>query len=105
MQEEKFLSLLGMAQRANQLVSGELAVEKFVQSGKAKLLLLAGDVSDGTRKKYTDMANHYQVNLISVLSKQTLGACIGKGTRAAVALNNDGFIKSLLKLIDADKEI
>lgn len=104
-QNQKIFNLLSMAQRANKVVSGELAVEKFVQSGRAKLLLVANDVSDATRKKYTNMANFYQVNLINILSKQMLGECIGKNYRAAIALDDDGFIKALLKLIDTDKQI
>lgn len=103
--KQKIVNLLSMAQRANKIVSGELAVEKFVQSGKANLLIIATDVSAGTMKNYTDMAKFYQVNLIPLFSKQQLGECIGKSYRAAIALEDNGFIKALLKLIDTDKQI
>lgn len=105
MQNQKIFNLLSMAQRANKVVSGELAVEKFVQSRKAKLLIVASDVSEGTKKKYSDMAEYHQVNLITMLSKETLGECIGKSYRAAIALEDDGFIKALVKLIDTDNQI
>lgn len=102
---QKIMNLLGIAQRARQVVSGELAVEKFVQSGKAKLLIVAEDVSEGTRKSYMDMAKFYHVQLISILSKEDLGAAIGKYNRAAVALSDPGFIKALIKLIDMNGKI
>lgn len=103
--EKKVTNLLGIAQRANKIVSGELAVERFVQSGKAKLLIVAGDASAGTKKKYTDMAKFYQIDLLILLSKQTLGECIGKSYRAAIALGDSGFIKALSKLINTGNRI
>lgn len=44
------MSLLGLAQKAGKIVSGELAVEKAVRSGKAKLIVVAADGSDNTKK-------------------------------------------------------
>lgn len=48
----KALSRLGLATRAGKLISGEEIVLKAIRSGEAKLVLLAGDASDNTRKKF-----------------------------------------------------
>lgn len=40
-----------MAMRAGKLVTGDETVLKAVRSGKAKLVLVAGDASDNTKKK------------------------------------------------------
>jgi ribosomal protein L7Ae-like RNA K-turn-binding protein len=95
MNEQKLMSLLGLGQKAGKLVSGEFAVRKNVQSGKARLILLATDCSENTKKSYQDLANYYGAQIISVLSTEQLGACIGRGKRAAVAVLDDGFKQAL----------
>ena len=39
--DKKIINLLSMAQKAGKLVSGEFAVEKYIQAHKTKLLLIA----------------------------------------------------------------
>ena len=51
----KELSLLGLAAKAGRVVSGEFATEKAVKAGKARLVLVAGDASDNSKKKFSDM--------------------------------------------------
>ncbi|WP_093687393.1 L7Ae/L30e/S12e/Gadd45 family ribosomal protein [Sporolituus thermophilus] len=99
MNEQKIISLLGLAQRAKKVISGEFAVEKAVRSRQVKLLLVAEDASYGTQKKYRDMATYYQVPLSVKLSKEKLGFALGKSARAAVAVTDDGFSKALLELL------
>lgn len=99
MNSKKIVSLLGMAQKAGKLASGEFAAEKAVKSGKAKLLIIAGDASEATKKAYKDMAIYYQVPFYETLSKEELGECIGKVQRAAVAVVDAGFSKALIKLL------
>jgi ribosomal protein L7Ae-like RNA K-turn-binding protein len=99
MNNKRIISLLGMAQKAGKLASGEFAAEKAVKAGKAKLLLIADDSSETTKKAYKDMAAYYQVQLYEILSKQELGESIGKVQRAAVAVLDTGFSKALLKLL------
>ncbi len=50
MPKDKVLSLLGIAQKAGRVVSGEFSVEKAVKEGKACLVLVAKDASDNTKK-------------------------------------------------------
>lgn len=102
MNNNKLVSLLGLAQKAGKLASGEVAVDKAVKSGKARLLLIAADSSEATRKGYKDMANYYQVPFYEVLSKEQLGEGIGKIRRAAVAVVDAGFSKALVKLLQEE---
>ena len=50
----KALSYLGLAMRAGKIVTGDEAVLKAVRSSEAKLVVLAGDASDNTQKKFRD---------------------------------------------------
>lgn len=99
MNTNKIVSLLGLAQKAGKIASGELAVEKTVRSGKAKLLLIAADSSAGTKKGYCDMAAYYHVPLYEQLTKEQLGVCIGKEQRAALVVTDAGFSKAIINLL------
>ena len=46
----KVLSLLGLATKAGKIASGEFSTEKSVKSGKGFLVLVAADASENTRK-------------------------------------------------------
>lgn len=101
-QTAKFLNLLGLAMCAGKLVSGEDEIEKSVRKGRISLLVLAADISDGTRKRYTDLAAFYHVCCITLsVGKAELGYAIGKNLRAAVAVGDPGFGKACLKLVDS----
>lgn len=58
---DKVISLLGLAERAGKIASGEFAAEKAVKIGKARLIIVAEDASDNTKKKFSDMCKYYQV--------------------------------------------
>ena len=54
MNQQQWMSLLGLANRARKLISGEELVVKEIRSGKAKLVFLSGDASANTEKKISD---------------------------------------------------
>ena len=84
----KILSLLGLAARSRNLVSGEFAVEKSVKSGHAYLVLAAKDASENTKKMYQNMCEYYHVPLYFFSDRSELGHAIGKEFRAAVAVED-----------------
>ena len=93
-------NLLGMAQRANRIASGNLAVEQALKNGTAKYLLIAEDAEEASRKAYTEMAERYRVPCKTALEREALGACLGKPCRAAAAILDDGFRKALERLLE-----
>lgn len=100
MNEDRILNLLGLAQRAGKLSSGDFIVEKAMKKKTPKLVLLAGDCAANNEKKYIQLAELHHIPLRKVGSKETLGAAIGKEVRVVVAVEDDGFAKVLLKEID-----
>ena len=47
---DKVLSLLGLAARGRNLVSGEFSTEKAVKEGRASLVVVGTDASDNTKR-------------------------------------------------------
>ena len=61
----KVLSLLGLATKAGKIASGEFSTEKSVKSGKGFLVLVAADASENTKKKFRNMCEFYEVPVYS----------------------------------------
>ena len=96
----QWMSLLGLANRARKIISGEELSVKEIRSGKAKLVLLSADASANTTKKITDKCKSYEVPYKLVEDRHLLGQAIGKEARVVVAVLDDGFAKKLITLLD-----
>lgn len=92
----KILSLLGLAARSGNLVSGGFMTEKAVKSGKAFLVVISEEASDNTKKMFTNMCSFYQVPLHFYGTLEELGHSIGKEFRASVAVTDEGFAKNII---------
>lgn len=97
MKQNKVLSLAGLAMKAGKVASGEFATEKAVKSGLARLVLVAGDASDNTKKMFTNMCVYHKVPVYVYSDKETLGAAIGRQYRASLAITDEGFAKAVRK--------
>ncbi len=97
----KIYSLLGLAVRSQNAVSGEYAVEKAVKSGKALLVVVSGDASANTVKQFSNMCSYYEVPMFRYGTKEELGHAMGKEVRASLAITEEGFAKSIRKYLEA----
>ena len=95
MKPDKILSLVGLATRAGKTASGEFCTEKEVKTGRAALVIVAGDASENTKKKFRDMCEFYEVPIY--FYKDTLGHAMGKEFRASLAILDEGFAKEITK--------
>jgi ribosomal protein L7Ae-like RNA K-turn-binding protein len=104
MNNDKLKTMLGLAQKAGKLMSGETGAINAIKSKKAKLILVAADASESARKTYRIQAENHNVEYKEVLTKEELGECIGKNYRAAVAVIDNGFAKTILTLLQKIQE-
>ncbi|WP_017753798.1 YlxQ family RNA-binding protein [Calidifontibacillus oryziterrae] len=100
MKQDRWITLLGLINRAGQLTSGEELVLKEIKKGKAKLVLLSSDASYNTSKKITDKCLYYKIPLKKVKDRYMLGQAIGKEARVVVAILENGFANKLAELLD-----
>ena len=61
MKQNKTLSMLSIAAKAGKVASGGFLVEKSLQEYKAKVVLIAEDASDNTKKKFIQKCDFYKV--------------------------------------------
>ncbi|RHW36401.1 YlxQ family RNA-binding protein [Neobacillus notoginsengisoli] len=100
MKSNQWMSLLGLANRARKVISGEELSIKEIRSNKAKLILLSADASANTSKKITDKCKSFHVPWKIVDNRYDLGSAIGKEARVVVAVLDEGFAKKLMTLLD-----
>lgn len=92
----KFFAMLGMAMRAGKVSSGEFIVKKSIKSGRARLVIIASDASDTTKKSIINSCDFYKVKNITTSTMEELGSCIGKAPRAVVAIEDNNFAKAVM---------
>ncbi len=95
MKQDRILSMLGLAEKAGRIASGEFSAEKAVKTKQAFLVVIACDASDNTKKMFRNMCTFYQVPMYEYATKEELGHAIGKQYRASLAVTDEGFSKSL----------
>ena len=91
--------IIGLSKKAGKLESGSFAVESSIKSGKAKLVIVSGDVSQNTEKKFRDMCEYRNIDMIKVGNNQELGECIGKPNRTVLVINDTAFKDMLLGVL------
>lgn len=108
--EQGVYSLLGLAQRAGRLIGGGDAVQKALPTGQVRLLLLAGDLSENSRKRLRltwaklTPAVRGKIAVWQFGDKERLGRSAGKPPRGIWALADENFaagIDGKLKLLAA----
>lgn len=92
------LNLLGLAERARKLTSGEGMVMDAIRHHKAKLVIVATDASQNTKEKALNKGEYYQVPVIIALESASLSQSIGK-QRKIIAITDEGFANKIQSLL------
>ena len=103
MRMNKTLSMISLATKAGKTKSGEFMTEKEVKDGTACLVIVAGDASENTKKKFKNMCDFYKVPIYFYGDKDTLGHAMGKEFRASLAVTDAGFAKGIRKHLDTEE--
>ena len=98
--EKSICSLIGLSMRQGAVESGSFLTEKAIKGGMAKLVIIAEDASDNTKKDFTDMCTYYHVPFCIFGTKDILGHAIGKEFRVVMALTNPGLSEKVSEQIN-----
>lgn len=99
--ERAVLDLAGLAARARQVVSGTDQVRTALRNRKVRLVVLAADSAVGQQEKLIPLMDALGVRYYRALSRQQLGAAIGRGPVAALGFTQVGFAQRAQQLLDA----
>ena len=101
--EDKIYSFLGLATRAGKIVSGDDSTLLELKRGNVKLVIVAEDASDNTKKLFKDKSSYRNVPYVYFSSKLQLGYAIGKAPRAALGVTDINFANKILELMETPK--
>lgn len=104
---KNFLGVLGLANKAGAIEAGTNNVLYAIKSGKAKLILLAADASDNTKKLLTDKATYRNIKMLTLpISMDELAKILGKQNTSSATITDDNFIAAFKKqLIESSPDI
>lgn len=97
MHNDPVLSMLGIAAKSGNVVSGEFSTEKAVKTGHAYLVIVSAQASENTKKSFCNMTDFYHVPCYCYGSKEDLGHCIGKEFRASLAVTDENLARAVEK--------
>ncbi len=88
--------------KSGNIKSGEFAVEKAVKSQNAYVVIVAGDASANTKKKFYNMCEFYETAFFVYGTKDELGHCIGKEYRSSLAVTDRGLADAIIQNINQE---
>ena len=100
MKQNRILSLLGIAMKGRNLLSGEFQTLEAVKKGSAMLVIIAEDASDRTRKLFTDKCSFYHVPVVVFGTRQELGRAIGKDLRSSLGVCDAGLADAIMRKLE-----
>ncbi len=98
----KAYSMVSLANKAGKLVTGEDAVRNSIRNGKVKLVIVAEDASDNTKKRFSNSTAFYNIPFVTWGLKEMLGSCIGKSERSVLGITDENFSKGLKEKLMAE---
>lgn len=98
MDSKRILSLLGLALRGGNLAVGEEPVETAARAKDARVLLLAADAADNTRRRAEHFAEAGQcLWLRAPFTKEELGRALGRTSVAIAAVTDIGLANAVVR--------
>lgn len=98
--EKRIWGLLGLAVRAGKVNFGMESVKESIEKKKAKLIILATDAADRSKKIIEDISTQNKIPVKQMGNIQTLSKAIGQDNKMVVAIKDNNFAKEILKIID-----
>jgi ribosomal protein L7Ae-like RNA K-turn-binding protein len=99
----KALNYLGIARMSGNIELGEENAKALVKAGKARIVLLASDASDGVKKRAEGYVYGFHAPLVTLpFTKAELGGAVGRAQCAVAAIRDLGLAKSLAEALAAE---
>ena len=102
---DKLLNLIGLAKKAGKLETGEEPVGAAARAKHARLILIASDAADNTRRRAKHFGDAGECICLEIpATKDELGRALGRTSCAMVALTDVGFAEAAAKKLAESDE-
>ena len=104
MQEERLKGFLGLATKAGKLVTGYNTCLDMIPRGKLKLVIIAEDVGENTKKKIGQKCESYGIPMKIGIGAAEMSRACGKMDKGVFGITDKGFAKGIIGLFDEDSK-
>ena len=101
----KIYGLIGLSRRAGKISFGSSSSIETIEKKKAKIVIVAEDSSDRTKKNFKDLCENLNVEYRIVGTIEKLSQSIGQVNKAVIVIKDENFAKELIKRIDGGEII
>lgn len=101
----KIYGLLGLARKAGKISFGTQSCIEAIEKRKAKLVIIAEDCSDRTKKNFEDISNTANVPIRVIGTIENISKCIGQNNKAVIVVRDENFAKEIIQKIDGGEII
>lgn len=97
MNDDKILSLLGIARRANRITIGFDSIKASIKTQKSCLILFSKDLSKRTQEQVENLAKSQKIStILTDYTSEQLFAALGK-RGSIISVNDEGFTTAIIK--------
>ena len=96
---QKLYGLIGLATKSSKLVAGTDACIESIENKSVKLVLIAQDASDRTKKLLKEKSKNFNVPIYEIGEIETLSKACGKVNKAVIGIKEKGFAESIKKIL------
>ncbi len=102
---KRVLGLLGLCTKAGGICFGTDACIDFITSKKVKLLIVAQDASERTKRNMERICNENETKIYFYSNIDDLSHAIGKNNKAVIGIKNKNFAEQIEKIINGGEII
>ncbi len=96
---QKIYGLIGLATKAGKITAGSEATAEAIEKKIVKLILIAKDASQRTKKLFEEKCKMNNIPIYEVTSIEEMSKAIGKPNKAVVGIKEKGFAQAIKKII------
>lgn len=97
---QKIGGLIGLATKAGKIAAGTEACLEAIEKKNAKLILIATDASERTKKSIKEKCEQYKIANYEMLEIEQISKAIGKSNKAVIGIKEKGLAEAIRKIIN-----
>lgn len=105
MTNNKVMGLIGLCAKAGKLTYGTDVCIELIQKKKAKLIIVAQNAAERTKKNMKFICDNNKVNICFYGEIEDLSHSIGKQNKAVIGIREVNFANQILKIINGGEII
>ena len=94
----KILGLIGLSARARKICFGTDSTQQEIQKGKVKLIIVAENSSDRTKRKFTQLCEKNNIPILIYNNIDNISKSIGKENKAVIGIKEINIAKEIEKI-------